>query len=95
MTTIHLCWRIAPPPPRTLREEGAPDELGLVGVVQRHQQLGVLSDVTDEVLQVHEQTVGVDCAEERLTPHLQVLEPRLHKKKRSVLFLLVRGDGYS
>lgn len=79
-----------------LREEGEPDELRLVGVVQRHQQLGVLSDVTDEVLQVHEQTVGVDRAEERLTPHLQVLEPRLHKeKKKEVLFLLVRGDGYS
>lgn len=76
---------------------GKPDELGLVGVVQRHQQLGVLSDVTDKVLQVHEQTVGVDRAEERLPPHLQVLEPRLHKKKKKkkVLFLLVGGDGYS
>lgn len=54
-----------------------PDELGLVGVVQRHQQLGVFADVADKVLEVHQQAVGVDGAEERLAPRLQVLEPRL------------------
>lgn len=60
------------------REPAArPDEFGLVGVVQRHQQLGVFPDVTDEVLQVHEQAVGVHCAEQALAPHLQVLKPHL------------------
>lgn len=56
-----------------------PDEFGLVGVVQRHQQLGVFPDVTDKVLQVHEQAVGVHCAEKALAPHLQVLKPHLRR----------------
>lgn len=70
--------------------QSGPDEFGLVRVVQRHQQLGVFPDVADEVLQVHEQTVGVHGAEQSLTPHLQVLKARLHKGK-------VQGqstDGY-
>lgn len=63
--------------------QSEPDEFGLVRVVQRHEQLGVFPDVADEVLQVHEQTVGVHGAEQSLTPHLQVLKARLHKGKVS------------
>lgn len=58
-----------------------PDEFRLVRVVQRHQQLGVFSDVADKVLQVHEEAVGVHRAEQGLTPHFQVLKPRLQTSK--------------
>ncbi len=50
-----------------------PDELRLVGVIQRHEQLSIFSDVAYKVPQVHEQAVGVHGAEQGLTPHFQVL----------------------
>lgn len=58
-----------------------PDELGLVGVVQRHQQLRVLTNVAHKILQVHQQAVGVDGAEERLAPCLQVLVSCLQEEE--------------
>ncbi len=71
-----------------MKMRSKPDEFRLVRVVQRHEQLCIFSDVAHKVPQVHEQTVGVHRAEQSLTPHLQVLQPRLQRNEARTRTLL-------
>lgn len=50
-----------------------PDELGLGRVIEGHEQLCVFPDVADEVLEVHEEAIGVDGTEDGPAPQIQVL----------------------
>ena len=59
-----------------------PDELGLVWVIEGHEQLCIFPNVADKVLEVHEEAIGVDGTEDGLAPQIQVLQNGLNTEDR-------------
>lgn len=47
-----------------------PNELGLVGIIEAHEQLSIFSNVADKVLEVNIQTIRVGCVENGLAPQI-------------------------
>lgn len=66
-----------------------PDERGLVGVIESHEQLCIFPDVAHKVLEVNIEAIGVEGIEIGLAPQVQVLQECLNtedKRRQHLVF---------
>lgn len=59
-----------------------PDEFVLVGVVEGHEHLGILSDLTHHILQGHKQSKGRRGGKLGLATQIQILPLRLERGRQ-------------